>query len=87
MLIFVRLDYDSRRISPTVTQFDGIRDFAIHSARRKPWVKAMSTKAQLKEYEHIIRSKTHELIDELSKRNGTTVDMSYWINLYRYVHF
>lgn len=64
-----------------MTQLDGLRDFIIHGARRKPWVKAMST-AQLKGYEPIIRMKTHELVDQLSKRVGTTVDMSHWMNLF-----
>lgn len=74
-------DYDTRRPDDHTTQLDGIRDFATHAARRKPWTKAMSP-VNLKGYDHIVIQKTHELIEALLQRQGQTVDVSHWINLY-----
>lgn len=45
----------------------------------------MSTSA-LKGYEPIIRAKTNELLEELAKRQGETVNLSQWMDLYACVH-
>lgn len=74
-------DYDSRQPDDTATQLDGMRDFTAHAARRKPWTKAMSP-ANLKAYDQTVIQKTHELIEELSQRQGQIVDISHWVNLY-----
>lgn len=74
-------DYDTRQPNEKAVQLDGMRDLVAHGARRKPWTKAMSP-ANLKGYEETIVQKTNELIEELSKREGQTVDFSHWTSLY-----
>ena len=44
----------------------------------------MSSSA-LKGYHPIVHTKTGELLEELSKRQGETIDISYWLSLYGYV--
>ena len=76
-------DYDSRATPQNIIQLDGVRDFSVHGARRKPWIKAMSTSA-LKGYEPFIHLKTGELLEELSRRQGETINISQWMTLYGY---
>ena len=84
LLTQIQSDYDSRTTPQKITQIDGVRDFSIHGARRKPWIKAMSMSA-LKGYEPIVHLKTGELLEELSKRQGEIINISQWMNLYAYV--
>ncbi|EKM54289.1 uncharacterized protein PHACADRAFT_196722 [Phanerochaete carnosa HHB-10118-sp] len=73
--------YDTRTTPDGVCQLDGVRDFSVHGLRRKPWVRAMSSTA-LKGYEPILHTKTLELMEELSKRQGEKIDISHWLNLF-----
>ena len=85
VLMGKKSDYDTRTHPDGTTQLDGLRDYNVHGSRRKAWTLAMSTSA-LKDYEHIIREKTNELMDGLSKYQGETVDLSHWMNLFGYAY-
>ncbi|GJE94949.1 cytochrome P450 [Phanerochaete sordida] len=73
--------YDSRTTPEGLTQIDGLRDFAVHGARRKPWIKAMSS-TSLKNFEPIVKMKAQELVDELAKRQGQEIDISEWMHYF-----
>ncbi|EKM57284.1 uncharacterized protein PHACADRAFT_254974 [Phanerochaete carnosa HHB-10118-sp] len=73
--------YDTRTGLENITTLDGVRDFSVHGARRKPWVKAMGISA-LKGYEPILQTKILELVEVLSKRQKETIDISHWMNLF-----
>ncbi|EKM52361.1 uncharacterized protein PHACADRAFT_148937 [Phanerochaete carnosa HHB-10118-sp] len=75
--------YDTRLNPEGDFQLDGIRDFSVHAARRKPWARAMSS-AALKGYEPILQMKTLELMEELSKRHREKIDISHWTNLFSF---
>lgn len=54
-----------------------------HAARRRLWNRAMSTEA-LQEYESIVASRAHELVDALDAQISTkgAVDMTQWLNFF-----
>ena len=80
------LDYDTRQ-QDEGTPLDGIRDWAVHAARRKPWAQAMSSTA-LKGYDAILVTKVHELAEELNKRAtaGEIINISDWMSYFGYVY-
>ncbi|KAJ3776194.1 high nitrogen upregulated cytochrome P450 monooxygenase 2 [Lentinula raphanica] len=57
-----------------------------HASRRRLWNRAMSTDA-LREYETIIASRAHELVDaldaQISSRKGS-IDMTQWLNYFAF---
>lgn len=74
-------DYDTRKQDDVNTQLDGVREFTAHAARRRPWTKALSP-VNIKQYDEVVVQKSRELIEELAKRQGETIDLSHWMNLY-----
>ncbi|GAW00984.1 cytochrome p450 [Lentinula edodes] len=56
-----------------------------HAARRRLWNRAMSTEA-LQEYESIVASRAHELVDALDAQISTkgAVDMTQWLNFFSF---
>lgn len=73
--------YDTRKQDDVNTQLDGVREFTAHAARRRPWTKALSP-VNIKQYDEVVVQKSRELIEELAKRQGETIDLSHWMNLY-----
>lgn len=57
------------------------RDRAHHAHLRKPWNKAFNS-TSLKDYDHIVITKVHELIEGLDKRSSGVVDISKWMDYF-----
>lgn len=62
---------------------DGLREWAEHAPRRKPWTKAMSISA-LKGYEPLLVEHVTKLVDALEERarKSEVVDISEWMSFF-----
>ncbi|CCT74170.1 related to pisatin demethylase cytochrome P450 [Fusarium fujikuroi IMI 58289] len=60
-----------------------IRDHKEHSARRKTWDRALSSKS-LRDYEPRVTKYTTQLLDRLNEMQGTTINASDWLNFYSF---
>lgn len=66
-----------------LTALDGLRDFNVHSIKRKPWIRAMSSSA-MEGYEDQLEVTVRQLIDSLETRvrAGEPVDISTWMSYF-----
>ncbi|KAJ5837014.1 benzoate 4-monooxygenase cytochrome P450 [Penicillium robsamsonii] len=69
-------------LHPFISLF-AIRDKAEHSRRRKPWELAFRPNAVL-EYLPALEKGTNELLEQVERRKGKPMDMTYWINLFTF---
>ncbi|KAJ5681310.1 benzoate 4-monooxygenase cytochrome P450 [Penicillium maclennaniae] len=69
-------------LHPFISLF-AIRDKAEHSRRRKPWELAFRPNAVL-EYVPALEEGTTELLEQVERRKGQSMDMTYWINLFTF---
>ncbi|KAK7678305.1 hypothetical protein QCA50_018653 [Cerrena zonata] len=70
--------YDLRQIAGR-NPVDGIKDYREHAARRRLWSHGTSV-SMTKIYTQSLVVGIHELLDELVKRQDTTIDISEWLS-------
>ncbi|KAK7678303.1 hypothetical protein QCA50_018651 [Cerrena zonata] len=70
--------YDLRQV-PARNPVDGIKDYREHAARRRLWSRGTSV-SMTKIYTQSLIVGIHELLDELLKRQDTTIDISEWLS-------
>ncbi|KAI0347604.1 cytochrome P450 [Trametopsis cervina] len=75
--------YYETRAMGDLTALDGLRDFNVHSIKRKPWIRAMSSSA-MEGYEDQLEVTVRQLIDSLETRvrAGEPVDISTWMSYF-----
>jgi cytochrome P450 len=73
-------DYDTRAHEAGIS-LDGLRDQALHTARRRPWARGMNS-ASMKYYEELAKSTVSDLITAFSQREGETIDISQWMTFF-----
>lgn len=79
------LDYNTRTHEAGVS-LDGLRDQALHTVRRRPWARGMSS-ASMKYYEGLVHTVVEDFVDSLSQRaaRGEVIDFTEWANFFGYV--
>ncbi|KAI0093381.1 high nitrogen upregulated cytochrome P450 monooxygenase 1 [Irpex rosettiformis] len=73
--------YYNTRTHEAGVSLDGLRDQALHTVRRRPWSRGMSS-TSMKYYEELVHLVVREFVTSLSQRAGKVVDFTEWATFF-----
>ncbi|PIL28304.1 cytochrome P450 [Ganoderma sinense ZZ0214-1] len=76
--------YKGVTLSDSTVPLIGIQDATEHARRRRPWNRGLAPSA-LKDYDHIMSHRVHQLVDVLGQQEGAVV-LGKWISYFAYMH-